>query len=49
MKEKYNEDLIKRTDKRENVERIMKVQQYEREKLMGKIDQKATKAEMIKR
>ena len=26
MKEKHNEDIIKRTDKRDNVQRIMKVQ-----------------------
>lgn len=34
MKEKYNEEIIKRTDKKENVERIMKVQEYEKEKLL---------------
>lgn len=49
MKEKYNDDLMKRTDKRENVERIMKVQQYEKEKLMEKIDEKMMKADNIKR
>jgi hypothetical protein len=37
MLEKHNDDMIKLTDKRENVERIMKVQEYEREKLMNKI------------
>ena len=49
MREKYNDDLIKRTDKRDNVERIMKVQEYEREKLMEKIDEKMSKADNIKR
>jgi len=44
MKVKYNEDLIKRMDKRENVERIMKVQEYGRSKLMDKIDDKMNKA-----
>ena len=27
---KHNDDIIKRTDKKENVERIMKVQDYEK-------------------
>ena len=49
MKEKYNDDLIKRTDKKDNVERIMKVQEYEREKLLEKIDEKMNKADNIKR
>jgi hypothetical protein len=30
MLEKHNDDIIKRTDKKENVERIMKVQEYEK-------------------
>ena len=46
---KHNDDVIKMTDKKENVERIMKVQEYEREKLMNKIDEKMYKADNIKR
>lgn len=38
LKEKYNDDVIKRVDKKENVQRIMKVQEYEKHKLMEKID-----------
>lgn len=37
MMEKHNDDIIKRVDKKENVERIMKVQEYEKEKLLEKI------------
>lgn len=48
MKEKSNEEKIKLVDKRENVERIMKVQEYERHKLMEKIDDKMNKADHIK-
>lgn len=48
MLEKHNEEIIKRTDKKENVERIMKVQEYEREKLMNKIEEKMMKADHIK-
>ena len=44
MLEKHNQDIIKRTDKKENVERIMKVQEYEKQKLMNKIDEKMNKA-----
>ena len=46
---KHNDDVIKMTDKKENVERIMKVQEYERQKLMNKIDEKMYKADNIKR
>ena len=35
---------MKIIDKRENVDRIMKVQEYERVKLMEKIDEKMGKA-----
>ena len=35
---------MKIVDKRENVDRIMKVQEYERVKLMEKIDEKMGKA-----
>lgn len=48
MLQKHNEEIIKRTDKKENVERIMKVQEYQREKLMNKIEEKMMKAEHIK-
>ena len=48
MLEKHNEDIIKRVDKKENVERIMKVQEYEKEKLMNKIEEKMYKADHIK-
>lgn len=48
MLEKHNEEVIKRTDKKENVDRIMKVQEYEREKLMNKIEEKMEKADHIK-
>ena len=40
--------MIKRTDKKENVERIMKVQEYEKEKLLEKIEEKMFKADLIK-
>lgn len=39
---------MKRTDKKENVQRIMKIQQYEKAKLMQKIEEKMEKAEIIK-
>ncbi len=48
MLEKHNEDIIKRVDKKENVERIMMVQEYEKEKLMNKIEEKMYKADHIK-
>jgi hypothetical protein len=40
--------VIKQLDKRENVERIMRVQDYEKEKLLDKIGEKMTRAETIK-
>lgn len=45
---RHNDEVIRRTDKKENVERIMKVQEYEREKLMGRIEEKMSKADHIK-
>lgn len=48
MKHKQNDELMKRTDKKENVQRIMKIQQYEKAKLMQKIEEKMEKAEIIK-
>ena len=48
LKEKHNIDVLKKTDRRENVERIMKMQEYQREKIMEKILVDNAKAEAIK-
>lgn len=48
MKEKHNVDVLKRTDRRENVERIHKMQDYQREKIMEKILRDNEKAQRIK-
>ena len=48
LKEKHNIDVLKKTDRRENVERIMKMQEYQREKIMEKILVDNAKAETIK-
>ena len=48
LKEKHNIDVLKRTDRRENVERIMKMQEYQREKIMEKIMNDNAKAENLK-
>lgn len=48
LKEKHNIDVLKRTDRRENVERIMKMQDYQREKIMDKILRDNVKNEAIK-
>lgn len=40
--------MIKQLDKRDNVERIMRVQDYEKEKLLDKINEKMTRADSIK-
>ena len=48
IKLKHNENIIKQLDKRDNVSRIMRVQDYEKEKLLDKINEKMTRAEIIK-
>lgn len=48
LKEKHNIDVLKKTDRKENVERIMKMQEYQREKIMEKILADNAKAEAIK-
>lgn len=37
MKLKQNEEILRRSDKKQNVERILKVQEYENRKLMERI------------
>lgn len=48
LKEKHNIDVLKRTDRRENVERIQKMQEYQRDKIMEKILRDNEKAQRIK-
>ncbi len=48
LKEKHNVDVLKRTDRRENVERIRKMQDYQRDKIMDKILKDNSKADNIK-
>lgn len=48
LKERHNIDVLKKVDRRENVERIMKMQEYQREKIMEKILRDNAKAETIR-
>lgn len=48
IKEKHNLLVMKEADKRENVERIMKMQEYQREKVMEKIERDNEKAKELK-
>lgn len=48
VKLRHNDNVIKQLDKRDNVERIMRVQDYEKEKLLEKINEKMTRADHIK-
>lgn len=48
LREKHNIDVLKKTDRRENVERIQKMQEYQRDKIMEKIMRDNEKAQRIK-
>ena len=48
MRFKHNNDTIKRIDKLENVQRIFKMQDYQKQKLLEKIVEDNEKAEKIK-
>ena len=48
IKEKHNVLVMKEVDKRENVERIMKMHDYQREKVMEKIERDNEKAKELK-
>ncbi len=48
MKEKTQIENLKRMDRRENVERIMRMQDYRRDKLWEKVKQKMDRADIIK-
>lgn len=48
IKEKHNLLVMKEVDKRENVERIMKMQEYQREKVLEKIERDNEKAKELK-
>lgn len=48
MRNKHALDLIKLHDKKENVERIARMQEYQREKLLEKINHDTDKANAIR-
>ena len=48
MKEKHIADLLKRIDKRENVERITRMQEFEKEQVMEKIRLDGIRAEQLR-
>lgn len=48
LKNKHALDVIKKADKLENVQRIARMQEYQREKLMDRIKEDTDKAERIK-
>lgn len=47
MTEKRNTDTLKRLDKRENVERIKRRQEYDRHKLQEKLNEKMERADKL--
>ena len=48
LRNKHALDVIKKTDKLENVQRIARMQEYQREKLLDRINEDTEKAERIK-
>ena len=48
LKNKHALDLIRKHDKSENVERIARMQEYQREKLLEKIQEDTERANAIK-
>lgn len=48
MRQKHIADLLKRIDKRENVERITRIQEFEKEHVMEKIKFDSIRAEQLR-
>lgn len=49
LREKHNEEMLKKMDRKETVDRILRVQEYEKEKLLSKIEEKMNRADNIKK
>lgn len=48
MRQKHLSDLLKRIDKRENVERIGRIQEFQKNQVMEKIQFDSIRAEQVK-